>query len=284
MHDHPKYRQIADALREKIESGDLARGTQLPTEAELRNQYSASRNTIRDALRWLANLDLVQPRAGQGTFVVEKPDPFLTALTNVPQLPSDEEAGFGGERDAYAAEVSAQGRKPVQEDPKVEIKKADGVAAEELQLAKDSFVVVRHQRRYIDGAPYSLQTTFYPMRFVEEGATDLIRAENMPSGAVRYLEKKLGIKQEGWRDRITVRPPDQNEAEFFNLPEDGHIAVFETFRTGYDATLHPLRLTVTIYASDRNQFVQSVGSVPPYKTNPGPDTEVDAGLSGRHYA
>jgi GntR family transcriptional regulator len=262
----PKYRVIANDLRSKIESDALKHGSKLPTESELQAQYDASRNTVRDAMKWLINLGLVQTRPGQGTFVVDEIQPFRTALTSVPVLPEEMEAGFGGERDSYAAEVSAQGRKPDQQDPTVEIQKAVGVAAEELQLTDESFVVVRHQRRFIDGAPYSLQTTFYPMRLVEEGATDLIRAQDMPSGAVRYLEGKLGLKQAGWRDQITVRPPDQNEAEFFGLAEDGRIAIFETFRTGYDDSLRPLRLTVTVYASDRNQFIQTVGRVPSTQT------------------
>jgi GntR family transcriptional regulator len=258
----PKYRVIANGLRSKIESGELRRGSRLPTESELQGEYKASRNTVRDAMKWLINLGLVQTRPGQGTFVVEEISPFRTALTGIPVLPEELEAGLGGERDAYAAEVSAQGRNPDQQDPTVEIQKAIGVAADELQLVEESFVVVRHQRRYIDGAPYSLQTTFYPMRLVEEGATALIQAQDMPSGAVRYLEEKLGVKQAGWIDRITVRPPDQNEAEFFSLAEDGRIAVFETFRTGYDDSMRPLRLTVTVYASDRSQFIQTVGRVP----------------------
>jgi GntR family transcriptional regulator len=267
----PKYRVIANDLRSKIESGELERGGQLPTEGVLQKKYAASRNTVRDAMKWLINLGLVQTRPGQGTFVVEEISPFSTALTGIPVLPEELEAGLGGERDAYAAEVSAQGRDPDQQDPTVEIQKAIGVAAQELQLVGESFVVVRHQRRYIDGAPYSLQTTFYPMHLVEEGATALIQAQDMPSGAVRYLEEKLGLKQAGWIDRITVRPPDQNEAEFFGLAEDGRIAVFETFRTGYDDALRPLRLTVTVYASDRNQFIQTVGRVPPIQTpDPGP--------------
>ena len=39
------YRQIAEDLRQKIESGMIAPGSQLPTELELRETYSASRNT-----------------------------------------------------------------------------------------------------------------------------------------------------------------------------------------------------------------------------------------------
>jgi GntR family transcriptional regulator len=261
----PKYRKIANDLRDQIESGELAHSTRLPTEQELQKQYAASRNTVRDAVKWLINLGLVQTRPGQGTFVVDEITPFRTALTDVPELPEvaeGPEAGIGGEWDAYSAEVSAEGRKPEQSEPQVEIKKATGVIAAELQLDKGSTVVVRHQRRFIDGEPYSLQTTFYPIKFVEKGATDLIRDDDIPDGAVRYLKKRLSIQQMGWRDRITVRPPDRNEAAFFGLAEDGRIAVFETFRTGYDESLHPLRLTVTVYAADRNQFVQNVGTVP----------------------
>ena len=41
----PMYRRIAEDLRDKIESGALPRGSQLPTEIELRERYDASRNT-----------------------------------------------------------------------------------------------------------------------------------------------------------------------------------------------------------------------------------------------
>jgi GntR family transcriptional regulator len=77
----PLYRQIADDLRAKIESGELEQGSQLATEGELRDEYNASRNTVRDAIKWLTNLGLVETRPGQGTFVVEKATPFVTTLT-----------------------------------------------------------------------------------------------------------------------------------------------------------------------------------------------------------
>ena len=259
----PLYRQIADDLRNKIESGELEQGSQLATEVELREQYSASRNTVRDAIKWLTTLGLVETRPGQGTFVVEKIDPFVTTLvTDVNPLSSDKETGLGGEGTAYAAEVSAQGRKATDSNLRIEIQQATGVVAEELQIPEGTPVVSRHQQRLIDGTPYSLQTTFYPMRLVERGAVRLIQAEDMRTGVVPYLEEALGIKQVGWRDRITVRAPDSTEAAFFRLPEDGRIAIFETLRTGYDDTSRPLRLTITTYPADRNQFVIRVGRTP----------------------
>jgi GntR family transcriptional regulator len=258
----PMYRQIAEDLRQRIESGELEGGSQLPTELDLRERYNASRNTVRDAVKLLTTRGLVQTRPGQGTFVVEKIAPFLTTLSEAITLPAEQETGLGGEGTAYAAEVSAQGRQAEDSKPRIEIQEATAVVAAELQVAEGAQVVSRHQRRFIDGTAYSLQTTFYPMRFVERGAVRLIQAEDMRAGAVRYLEEALGIKQVGWRDRITVRAPDATEVAFFRLPEDGRIAVFETFRTGYDEAGNPFRLTVTAYPADRNQFVMTVGAVP----------------------
>ena len=49
----PLYRQIADQLRRMIESGDLKAGTQVPAEDQLMEEYRASRNTVRGALKEL---------------------------------------------------------------------------------------------------------------------------------------------------------------------------------------------------------------------------------------
>jgi len=171
------------------------------------------------------------------------------------------ESGFGGESAAYASEVAARRRVPTVTPPRVEIQQVDGVIASELGLEQGSAIVGRHQQRYIDDTPWSLQTSFYPMRFVELGATQLIQAQNIVD-VVRYLEERLSIKQVGWRDKITVRPPNQNEAAFFKLPEDGRVAVFEILETGFDERGQPIRLTVSIYPTDRNQFAVVVGEVP----------------------
>jgi DNA-binding transcriptional MocR family regulator len=55
----PAYRRIADDLRQRIESGVLVPGSRLPTELALQDSYRVSRNTIRDALKWLTYLEQV---------------------------------------------------------------------------------------------------------------------------------------------------------------------------------------------------------------------------------
>jgi GntR family transcriptional regulator len=258
----PLYRQIADDLRNKIESGELAQGSQLATELELRDQYNASRNTVRDAIKWLTNLGLVETRPGQGTFVVEKINPFVTTLTGNPV--STPTSKYGGEEySIYLAEVTASGRKPTSTEPRVEIQRATPVVAKAMRLEDGAQVVSRHQRRFIDGTPWSLQTTFYPMRFVEQGATRLILPTDISEGALAYLARECDLKRVGYRDTIAVRPPEENEARFFRLPADGRISVFEIHRVGFDQDGNRIQLTITVYPADRNRFRISVGKVPP---------------------
>jgi GntR family transcriptional regulator len=254
----PMWKQIAEDLRQKIEAGDLGRdGKPLPTELELQAEYNASRNTVRDAVKWLVTRGMVYTRSGQGTFVTQKIDPFVTRLSSdrTPFVGDDTTA-------AYASEVASRLRRPEVSVPRIEIQRPTGIAASELQLPADASVVSRHQQRLIDGLPYSLQTTFYPMRLVELGAIRLIQAVDIVEGAVGYIKAAIGIEQVGWRERIVVRVPDANETGFFNLPDDGRIAVLEFARTGYDQTGEPIRVTITTYPADRNQFVMTSGKVP----------------------
>ncbi len=69
----PLYQQLAATLRAEINSGDLAPGDRVPTEAELSERYSTSRNTVRLALNLLRNEGLLTSQQGRGTFVRTNP-------------------------------------------------------------------------------------------------------------------------------------------------------------------------------------------------------------------
>jgi GntR family transcriptional regulator len=264
MAQRPMYQQIAEDLRAQIESGALEQGAQLPTELELRDRYASSRNTIRDAIKRLTSQGLVETRPGQGTFVTRRIDPFVTVLTR------DPEARSGAEGARYLSEVSATHRAASASVPKVEIQVPSAEVSRRLRVPLDTQVVGRHQVRYIDDIPWSLQTSFYPMDFITKGATRLLMADDIKEGAVRYLGETIGVRQVGYRDWITARVPDTNEQAFFGLAHDA--TVFEVFRTGFDQTGTPLRVTVTVWPSDRNQFIVNVGDVP----DPQYDEQADA--------
>jgi GntR family transcriptional regulator len=260
----PAYKQIADDLRRKIETGELEQAGQLPTELELREEYGASRNTIRDAIKRLIQAGYVETRPGQGTFVLTKIDPFVTTLS------ADPGSGLaGGEGAAYLSEVSEQHRKAETSAPRIEVRQAQREIAARLRVSAGAQVVSRSQERYIDGTPWSLQTSYYSMDLVtRHGATRLLLAEDITEGAVKYLGQAAALNQLGYRDWITARNPNGTEQSFFGIRHD--MTVFEIFRTVFDQHGVPIRVMVTVYPADRNQFIVNVGTLP--------DPEYDEGI------
>lgn len=81
----PRYRQIADELLTQIRSGQHAIGAMLPTETELCAMHTASRHTIREALRLVEEVGLVARRQGSGTTVIaqENRGRFVQDLTSM---------------------------------------------------------------------------------------------------------------------------------------------------------------------------------------------------------
>ena len=169
----------------------------------------------------------------------------------------------GGEGATYLSQVSKQHREASYSAPQVAIQKASSEVSAGLQVPEGTQVISRSQRRYVDRTPWSLQTSFYPRGFVAQGADRLIEADDIEMGTVKYLAQTLGLQQVAYRDWIKVRAPDTSEATFFNLSQDGRVGVFEIIRTAFDQTGRPMRLTVTIFPTDRNEFVVNVGEVSP---------------------
>jgi GntR family transcriptional regulator len=250
--NQPMYRFIADDLRAKIEDGRLEPGAKLSTEGDLSDEYSASRNTVREAIRRLTDEGLLESRPGQGTFVAQQIDPFVTVLSADPQT------GFGGGEGAtYLSRIREVHRNPRNTIPRVEVVTASDAVARLLGIEQGSQVVSRSQERYIDEIPWSKQTTFYLMDFITKGATDLLMAKDIEGGAVPYLADKIGVRQTQYQDVITGRLAAEDEQAFFRISHNA--AVFVHSRIAFDQDNTPMRLTVTIFPVDRNQLIVNVG-------------------------
>jgi DNA-binding GntR family transcriptional regulator len=77
----PRYQRLAEQIRQDIEAGRYAVGGSLPTEAELGAHYALSRHTVREALRRLADLGLIERRQGSGTRVIAATPPVAYVHT-----------------------------------------------------------------------------------------------------------------------------------------------------------------------------------------------------------
>lgn len=67
----PLYYQLAELIRERIQSGELAAGAQLPSDRELAEQAGISRMTARQAIAYLVREGTLVVKPGIGTFVAE---------------------------------------------------------------------------------------------------------------------------------------------------------------------------------------------------------------------
>ena len=70
----PLWRQLADILRDKIESGELPAGGVMPSETTLAQEHGLSRGTVVKALDTLEREGLVERVQGRGTFVTTRPN------------------------------------------------------------------------------------------------------------------------------------------------------------------------------------------------------------------
>jgi DNA-binding transcriptional regulator YhcF (GntR family) len=63
------YEEVVSQIRDLISSGSLQRGDRLPSERELAEKLGVSRESIREGLKHLHSIGLVETRSHRGTFV-----------------------------------------------------------------------------------------------------------------------------------------------------------------------------------------------------------------------
>ncbi|KWX04626.1 hypothetical protein TH66_00205 [Carbonactinospora thermoautotrophica] len=245
----PLYRRIADELRAAITSGELTPGTQLPTEQELGRKYRVSRNTVRLALGMLLNEGLIESTPGRGTFVRDH-----AVLTYWATRSEAAERRASSTTDAYVTDVREAGRTPSQRFEMRIVQASPGVA-ERLWVNEGDAVVLRRCLRSVDGTPWSIQDSYYPMDIAQ--GTELMSPGDIARGTIRVLAE-LGYHEVGFLDELIARMPNPDEASFFQV--SAGVPVLVNVRTAY-TTERPVRITETIFAGDRNRVVYELGDL-----------------------
>jgi GntR family transcriptional regulator len=241
------YQQIVRDLRERIEGGALAEGTQIPTETELMEQYGVSRNTVRRAVGILATAGLLETVSTRGTFV-RAPRPLTITATRY-----ERDRGASA-NDAHSTELEAQGR-PDTREFSLQIIPAVKVVADRLKVRPDTLVVCRREVLYIDEHPNAIQESYYPMDIAE--GSEILHNGDIPRGTIRVLQE-LGHEEIGHRDEISPRMPTEEEERLLQLGTG--VPVLNWLRTAY-SNERPVRLTLRIYAGNGIELVYELGNV-----------------------
>jgi GntR family transcriptional regulator len=66
----PPYRQLAQIIMERIESGEYPTGSRLPSESDYIEEFELGRSTVRRTMAWLRDQHVVETVPTRGTYVL----------------------------------------------------------------------------------------------------------------------------------------------------------------------------------------------------------------------
>lgn len=188
MGNKPMYRQIADALREKISAGELKPGDALPTESSLQEAFNVSRVTVRQALKLLTEEQIVESIQGSGTYVKEERVNYdIYQLTGFYEKLADRNVDTHSEVSIF------------------EVLKADAKLAEKLNLSHDDKVWHVKRVRFIKQKPVNLEETWMPLALFPDLTWGV-----MENSKYHYVEqiKKLVIDRSE-QELVPIMPSEE---------------------------------------------------------------------------
>jgi GntR family transcriptional regulator len=244
----PLYYQLAAAIRERIHSGSLAPGEQLPAERELAERAGISRMTARQALADLARGGDVIARHGVGTFVAE------------PKLTHDalHLLGFTEEMERAAGAVSSRVLEQGVMTPPAAI-----AVALDLAAGEETVRIVR--LRLAAETPLLLETSLVP-RSRCPGLED----ENLERQSLYgLLERRYGYRPRAARQTIEATTASAFESELLQITEGAPLLLVEGVTTTEEGA--PIEWFQAIYRADRVKFaLESLREAPLLAATAGP--------------
>jgi GntR family transcriptional regulator len=162
------------SLTEAIEQRVFPRGSQLPSEADLAVQLGVSRATLREALRILADRQLIVRKHGLGTFVADGP------------IQKDLHRNFG-----ITAMIRAAGYRPGTASQRVAVGPADRETAKALQVEPGSPVTLLERIRLADKRPVVFSVEAAPRRLAGPG--EIAQLDDEHQSLYWLLHRRCGV-------------------------------------------------------------------------------------------
>lgn len=107
-----RARETVRRLRLNIEDGTWPIGSKIPVESELVEELGVGRSTLREAIRTLANLGMLEPAPGRGTFVRSRNPVSLVLADFLSQHRAEDVLGVRAALEVQAAGEAAARRTP----------------------------------------------------------------------------------------------------------------------------------------------------------------------------
>src|SRR2546425_5796919 len=187
----PRYHRIAEALRERIQDGELPPGARLDNQRQLARSFAVTLMTLRQALELLEREHLITRRHGLGTFVAAPSIDY-----DILQLRR------------FAGDLSAKGEHVATRFRGARFAAPDRRVAEALRLPARARVFVLERLRLVDDHPMSLQRSFLPPLIGDE----VVRADLARTPLHQVLEFKLGVVIMRAHETVSAGRPGPRQA------------------------------------------------------------------------
>lgn len=205
----PIYRQIADDIRNKIQKGEWKAGDALPTEARLREMYSVSRVTVRQAIRLLVEQQILESIQGSGTYVKEAKVNY-----DIYQLTSFDEKLINHNIHTHSDVLTFTVMTP------------PPIVAEELSLNEGERVWYVKRLRYLGDKAVTLEETWMPLSLFPD-----LTFQVMEGSKYVWIERVKQLSIERSEQEIIPRMPSKEMAQLLGLAADKPI--LEKVSKGY---------------------------------------------------
>ncbi|WP_237187253.1 GntR family transcriptional regulator [Rothia nasimurium] len=222
-----KYQQVARLIEERyICPAD--ENMPLPTERQLQDIFSVSRDTVRRALRELADAGLIYHVQGSGTYVAPRKHPM-----RAPSLRS------------FTDDMAARGHRPHSLTLTCHLIEAPLAVQRDLNLDAGAKVIQIQRLRQADGSPIALETAhFLPQAFSH--------VEPELSASLDAQMRASGFQVETATVRVVATNLTQAEAAQLGVPLGA--AALRVEKVGYTVRGLPVESTQTLYRGDRYDF------------------------------
>lgn len=242
----PAYRQVADDLRAKISSGELAPGAKLPSERDLVETYGVSRPTVRDAIGVLRSEGVVIAEHGRGVFVRQ--------ATSVVRLPRLSQAAREANQSAFLGDAAAAGFTPAVR-VRIYFEPADPRAAELLGVEPGAELCVRDRMMSADDVVVQLAVSRLP-RAITKGTA--IEHEDTGTGGVHSRLEEAGYSMAHFTETVGARMPSPIESSALQLPAG--VPVLTVTRVAYAVDGTPVELNDMVLAADRYELTYDISA------------------------
>ncbi|HEP1832847.1 TPA: GntR family transcriptional regulator [Streptococcus suis] len=228
-----KYKKVYADIKEKIEQNIWQANQEMPTENELMEIYSYSKDTIRKALSLLEMDGYIQKRQGRNSIILDHNlvrKPFVSELKTVSELNRSAHHQVQTElTNLYIVQGQLEVMKELEVDEKTDLYRVSRV-------------------RTIDGERLEYEISYFDRRIVP-----YLSKEVAESSIYQYLEEELGLEISHSRREISFRFANEEEKSLLDLAD--YDMVVSVTSTTYLADGRPFQYGTITYRPDKVTFV-----------------------------